>query len=198
MGLMPVADAMFMVPESREQPMHVGGLQVLALPPGAGPEWLTDTYRRALEVPDVAPAFRRRAYRSPLTLGQWAWTDDRSLDLEHHVRLSALPRPGRVRELFALVSRLHGTLLDRERPLWESHLIEGLEGDRFAVYTKIHHALMDGVTATRLIQTSLDTSPDAVSRLPWEARPGRRPPAPPRRRDHRPARAARCSSPPTP
>lgn len=171
MALMPVTDSMFMLPESREQPMHVGGLQVFALPPDAGPEWLTDVYRRSLQITDVAPAFRRRAYRSPLTFGQWAWSEDRSLDIEHHVRHSALPRPGRVRELFALVSRLHATLLDRERPLWESHLIEGLEGDRFAVYTKIHHALMDGISATRLLQRSLDPSPEAQTRLPWEALP---------------------------
>jgi len=174
LGLMPVTDAVFMLPETREQPMHVGGLQVFDLPAGAGPQWVTEAYHRALAVSEVAPAFRRRAYRSPLTLGQWAWRQDRELDLEHHVRLSALPQPGRVRELFALVSRLHATLLDRERPLWEAHLIEGLEGGRFAVYTKIHHAMMDGVSAMRLLQSSLSTSPDGVGTLPWEAPPPRR------------------------
>ena len=128
MGLMPVTDSMFMLPESREQPMHVGGLQVFDLPEGSGPEWLTEAYQRSVSLTDVAPAFRRRAYRSPLTLGQWAWAEDRSLDLEHHVRHSALPRPGRVRELFALVSRLHATLLDRERPLWECAPHRGARG----------------------------------------------------------------------
>ena len=84
----------------------------------------------------VAPTFSRRAVRSVCTLGQWAWENDDDLDIEYHVRLSALPRPGRIRELLELVSRLHGTLLDRHRPLWEFHLIEGVEGDRFAVYFK--------------------------------------------------------------
>ena len=170
-GLMPVTDAMFMLPETREQPMHVGGLQVFELPPGAGPEWLADAYRTAVGGAGVSRAFGRRAARSPLTLGQWAWTRDRALDLEHHVRHSALPQPGRVRELFALVSRLHGTLLDRERPLWETSLIEGLEGGRFAVYTKIHHAMMDGVSAVRLLQDSLSTSPQGRATLPWQERP---------------------------
>jgi diacylglycerol O-acyltransferase len=175
-GLMPVTDSMFMIPESREQPMHVGGLQLFDLPEGAGPDYLGELYRSVVQITDVAPLFRKRPYRSPLTLGQWAWREDESIDLEHHVRHSALPAPGRVRELLALTSRLHGTLLDRKRPLWEAHLIEGLEGDRFAVYTKMHHAMMDGVSALRLLQRSLSTDPDARDvPVPWEPRRGPRP-----------------------
>ena len=178
MGLMPVTDSMFMVPESREQPMHVGGLQLFDLPVDAGPDYLAELYRSVIEVKDVAPLFRKRPYRSPLTLGQWAWREDDDIDLEHHVRHSALPEPGRVRELLALTSRLHGTLLDRKRPLWEAHLIEGLEGDRFAVYTKLHHAMMDGVSALRLLQRSLSTDPDARDvPVPWEPRESRPRPA---------------------
>ena len=166
---MPVTDSMFMVPETREQPMHVGGLQIFTFPEGSGREHLAETYRQAVSVQDVAPVFRRRPYRSPLTLGQWAWREDEQIDLEHHVRHSALPEPGRVRELLALTSRLHGTLLDRKRPLWEAHLIEGLEDDRFAVYTKLHHAMMDGVSALRLLQRSLSLDPDERDiPLPWE------------------------------
>jgi len=169
MALMSPNDAMFMLPESREQPMHVGSLQLFDLPEGAGSDFLQDAYRSSVEV-DVAPLFRRRAYRSPLTFGQWAWRDDEEVDLEHHVRHSALPEPGRVRELLALTSRLHGSLLDRKRPLWEAHLIEGLEGNRFAVYSKLHHALMDGVSATRLTQLSLSTDPASTGgSMPWGA-----------------------------
>ncbi|MCY7365400.1 MAG: hypothetical protein LH469_08860, partial [Frankiaceae bacterium] len=172
---MPVTDSMFMVPETREQPMHVGGLQIFELPPGAGRGHLGELYRAAISVEDVAPLLRKRPYRSPLTLGQWAWREDDDIDLEHHVRHSALPEPGRVRELLALTSRLHGTLLDRKRPLWEAHLIEGLEGDRFAVYTKLHHALMDGVSAQRLLHRGLSPDPDARDvPVPWVRRgPGR-------------------------
>ena len=160
MQLMAPADQMFVVPETRETPMHVGGLQLFTLPPEADADYVAQVYRQVLETPAIAPAFRKRLHRSVATLGQWTWVEDDDVDLEHHVRLSALPKPGRVRELLALVSRLHGTLLDRSRPLWEAHLIEGLEGDRFAVYTKVHHAMMDGISAMRLLERSLSTDPD--------------------------------------
>ncbi len=174
MALMPLADAMFLVPESREQPMHVGSLQLFTPPPGSGPEYLTELYQDALRATDVAKEFRRRPHRSVATLGQWTWVDDQDIDLEHHVRHSALPPPGRIRELLALVSRLHGTLLDRHRPLWEAHLIEGLADGRFAVYTKLHHALMDGVSGLRLLERTLSTDPDSRDvRMPFEERPRR-------------------------
>jgi diacylglycerol O-acyltransferase / wax synthase len=135
MALMPPQDSMFLIPESREQPMHVGSLQLFELPAGADRSLIRETYEELLSATDVAPAFRRRPHRSWATLGQWSWVDDEDIDLEHHVRHSGLPEPGRVRELLALVSRLHGTLLDRQRPLWEMHVIEGLAENRFAVYT---------------------------------------------------------------
>jgi diacylglycerol O-acyltransferase / wax synthase len=174
-SLMPPTDSMFLIPESADQPMHVGGLQVLELPEGAGKEYLGELYRKAVEVDELNPLFTKRAKRSLTSLGQWTWIEDKSIDLEHHMRHSALPAPGRVRELFALTSRLHGTLLDRHRPLWEANLIEGLEGNRFAVYTKIHHAMMDGVSGMRLLQRSLSTDPDdRDTPMPWAARPERR------------------------
>jgi diacylglycerol O-acyltransferase len=175
---MPITDAVFLLAERREQPMHVGGLQLFELPPGADQQWVRDLYHEVLGTPDVSLMFRRRPYRSLTTLGAWGWQEDPDVDLEHHVRHSALPRPGRVRELLALTSRLHGTLLDRHRPLWEAHLIEGLEGRRFAVYTKIHHAVVDGVSALRLLEHSLSADPDARNTpMPWTIEPPRRPPA---------------------
>jgi WS/DGAT/MGAT family acyltransferase len=160
MALMSVQDAVFLLPETRDQPMHVGGLQLFTRPEGAGRNFLMQMYADLLAVEEVAPLFRRRAHRSFSTLGQWSWLDDQEIDLEHHVRHSALPRPGRIRELLALASRLHSTPLDRQRPLWEMHLVEGLRDGRFAVYTKLHHAVMDGVSGLRLLQTSLTTDPD--------------------------------------
>jgi WS/DGAT/MGAT family acyltransferase len=157
---MSLQDAAFLLPETREQPMHVGGLQLFRRPDGEGRDYLTDMYQQLLAVDDISPTFRKRAHRSITTLGQWTWVDDAELDLEHHIRHSALPDPGRIRELLALTSRLHSTLLDRHRPLWEMHLIEGLNDGRFAVYTKIHHALMDGVSGLRLLQRSLTTDPE--------------------------------------
>lgn len=172
MALMPLPDAMFLVPESREQPMHVGSLQLFTPPEGSGPDYLTQLYVDSLRSTDIAREFRRRPHRSLTTLGQWTWVDDDDIDLEHHIRHSALPPPGRIRELLALVSRLHGTLLDRHRPLWEAHLIEGLADGRFAVYTKLHHALMDGVSGLRLLERTLSEDPDSRDvRMPFEERP---------------------------
>ncbi|WP_328525845.1 WS/DGAT/MGAT family O-acyltransferase [Kribbella sp. NBC_00359] len=161
-------DAMFLLGETREQPMHVGGLMLFELPEGAGrdhvfPEGSRDytsgLYHDMVAAPAVHPLFARRVRRRPLDLGYWSWEQDEDIDLDYHVRLSALPRPGRFRELFELTSRLHGTLLDRHRPLWETYLIEGVEGRRFAMYTKIHHSMIDGVTALRWMQDTLTSDP---------------------------------------
>ena len=175
--LMSPTSSLFLVPESRDQPMHVGGLQLFRPPEGAGPDYLGDLYREALEqADDVSPLFRRRPYRGWRTAGQWAWVDDDGIDLEHQIRHSALPRPGRVRELLALTSRLHSSLLDRHHPLWETHLIEGLEDGRFAVYSKMHHSLIDGVSALRLLERTLSTDPDARDvPMPFSNRVARRP-----------------------
>ncbi|MGZ0150602.1 WS/DGAT/MGAT family O-acyltransferase [Kribbella sp. WER1] len=174
-------DAMFLGGESREQPMHVGGLMLFELPEGAGrdhvfPEssrdFVSRLYHDLLAAPEVNPLFARRVRNRLVDLGYWSWEQDDEIDLEYHVRLSALPRPGRYRELFELTSRLHGTLLDRHRPLWEMHLIEGVEGRRFAVYSKIHHSLIDGVTALRLMQQTLTTDPTRTNMPATYALPG--------------------------
>lgn len=171
MPLMSPLDAGFLLIESRTQPMHVGGLQVFELPEGAGDDWAANQYREMLTFRDVAPLFRRRVSHSLTRGGLYSWTDDADVDLEHHVRHSALARPGRVRELLALVSRLHAMPLDRRRPLWEFYLIEGLDGNRFAVYTKIHHALADGVSALKLLESTLTEDPEDVDTPPpWAPR----------------------------
>ncbi|WP_432942741.1 WS/DGAT/MGAT family O-acyltransferase [Kribbella sp. CA-253562] len=161
-------DAMFLLGETREQAMHVGGLMLFELPgagrdqvfPESGREFVSRLYQEMLAVDAVSPVFAWRVRNRPVDLGYWSWEPDDEIDLEYHVRLSALARPGRYRELFELTSRLHGTLLDRRRPLWELHLIEGVEGHRFAIYTKVHHAMLDGVSALRLMQQMLTTDPD--------------------------------------
>jgi WS/DGAT/MGAT family acyltransferase len=171
--VMSVLDSAFLLAESREHPTHVALLQLLRPPPGASPDFVADFYRQLVEHTEIDGLMRRRPVRGPSTLGQWSWSEDTDIDLEYHVRHSALPGPGRVRELLALVSRLHGTLLDRHRPLWEMHVIEGLEDGRFAVYTKIHHALMDGVTAVNRLTSGLSSEPDGESLPPWAPRPAR-------------------------
>ena len=150
----------FLLAENRNQPMHVAGLQLFEPPPEAGPEIARELYESALAITDVAPLFKKRPFQSIGTLGQWVWTEDKQFDIEHHVRHSALPQPGRIRELLELVSRLHGTMLARDRPLWEAHIIEGLGDGRIALYTKLHHALVDGISAMKLMQSALSTDPD--------------------------------------
>jgi len=122
---------------------------------------------------DIAPLFRKRPYRSPGTGFAWGWREDDELDIEYHVRHSALPDPNRVRELLAMGGRLHGSLLDRQRPLWEFHLIEGLEGNRFATYTKVHHSVVDGVSALRILERWLSPDPQATVPPFWTTRPKR-------------------------
>src|SRR4051812_18390279 len=146
---MSLADSVFLTVESAQTPMHVGGLELFEPPADfSGP---AELFQQLSSGADVAPLFRKRPHRSLGTAGQWAWEEDQQFDLRHHVRHNSLPQPGRVLELLALCSRLHGTLLDRERPLWELHFIEGLADGRFALYFKVHHALLDGVSAQRLL-----------------------------------------------
>ena len=94
--------------------------------------------------------------------GNAYWEPDPAMDMDYHVRHSALPKPGRYRELFTLVSRLHGTLLERSRPLWEMHLIEGLQNRQFAVYTKTHHAAVDGARSMHISRSMLSADPNHV------------------------------------
>ena len=161
----------FLMTENRTMPMHVGGLALYDKPEGAGRNYTRDLYQQMLDVDEIAPLFLKHPKRSLKTAGQWVWAEDQEFDIEHHVRHSALPKPGRVRELLELCSRLHGTRLARERPLWEAHLIEGLRDGRIAIYTKIHHALVDGVSAMRLLQSVMSTDPDKRDLPPpWAAR----------------------------
>jgi diacylglycerol O-acyltransferase / wax synthase len=152
--------AAFLLAENRRQPMHVGGLQLFRRPDGAARDYARTMYESMVGVEDMAPLFLKRPRRSLTTAGQWVWTEDTEFDIEYHVRHSALPKPGRVRELLDLCSRLHGARLARERPLWEAHVIEGMRDGRIALYTKVHHALVDGVSSMRLLQSVLSTDPD--------------------------------------
>jgi diacylglycerol O-acyltransferase len=157
-------DAGFLLAESRETPMHVGGLYLLTLPEGANEQEFLQSALSTLRDCDVyRRPFAHKLKSSPLgAAGPMSWVKDEHFDVDYHVRHSALPKPGRYRELFVLAARLHQSLLDRERPLWEAHIIEGLQNRQFALYSKIHHAAVDGVRAVRLAQTIL--SPDADER----------------------------------
>jgi WS/DGAT/MGAT family acyltransferase len=155
MSFMPPTDSMFLLAESREHPMHVGGLQLFIPPDDAGPNYAQDTVEQFRELDYVAPLYRKRPAEPVGTLGKTWWTYDDGFDFDYHVRHSALPQPRRVRELLAVTSRWHGVLLDRHRPMWEAHIVEGLSDGRFAMYTRIHHSMIDGVGALRAMQASL-------------------------------------------
>lgn len=165
-------DAGFLAAERRTMPMHVGGLQLFSYPEGADEgllrQILTDMHNtKAFRYP-----YDRKLKYPPGGLGMPSWIKDPDFDVDYHMRHSALPKPGRYRELFVLISRLHGTLLDRNRPLWEAHVIEGLESGQFAIYGKMHHALIDGIAGMRLLQSSLSEDPDERGMPhPWQARP---------------------------
>ena len=160
----------FLFAENRNQPMHVGGLQLFRKPEGAGRNFVKDLFEEMLTYDQPAPLFLKRPTRSLTTAGQWFWTEDQQFDIEYHFRHSALPKPGRIRELLELCGRLHSTRLALERPLWEVHLIEGLRDGRVAMYTKMHHALVDGVSSMRLLQRVLSQDPDELDMAPmWSA-----------------------------
>ena len=168
----------FLLAENRNMPMHVGGLQLFKKPDGAGRDYVRAMYEEMRDVEEVAPLFLKHPYRSARTAGQLVWRPDEQFDIEHHVRHSALPAPGRVRELLELCSRLHSTRLAWERPLWEAHVIEGMRDGRVAMYTKTHHALVDGVSAMRLLASVLSTDPDRRGMpAPWAKTPERSRPA---------------------
>src|SRR6476469_6229254 len=139
MNLISPTDALFLVGESREHPMHVAGLQLFEPPADAGPDFVRDLYDETAKRDDYQPTFRKHPGTIFGGISNVAWAFDNDIDIDYHLRRSALPRPGRVRELLELTSRLHGTLLDRHRPLWEASLVEGLEDGRFAVCTAVDH-----------------------------------------------------------
>ncbi|WP_433681574.1 WS/DGAT/MGAT family O-acyltransferase [Nocardia sp. CA-119907] len=178
MELISPIDAVFLLAESREHPMHVGSLQLFEAPEDTGPDYARTIHEKLLADNEFHPTFRKRP-ASWLGTPQLAWTQAEDVELAYHLRRSALPSPGRFDQLLELASELHSALLDRHRPLWEIHLVEGLSDGRFAVYSKMHHALIDGVAAQRVLQRTLTDDPAASDmRVPWNLPRSRRLPEP--------------------
>jgi WS/DGAT/MGAT family acyltransferase len=169
-------DSAFLAMETPNVQGHVGS--VCVLDPSTAREPLT--LQRLTEVIEsrlpLVPPFRRRLVEVPLGLDFPYWIEDPGFDIEYHVRELALPAPGSARQLKDQVARIHARPLDRSRPLWEIYLIWGLEGDRAAIYTKVHHSAIDGVSGNDILAAVLDLSPDgrdlsAVRPRPAEAAP---------------------------
>jgi WS/DGAT/MGAT family acyltransferase len=169
-------DAAFLALETANTTGHVGG--VCVLDPREAPQpldlaRLTEVLGERLP---LVPVLRRKLLNVPLGLDQPYWIDDPDFDIEYHIREIALPRPGSEAQLAEQIARLHARPLDRSRPLWETYLITGLAKRRCAVYTKIHHSAVDGVSGAELLTVLLDLSPDGRELPPSEPYMPARPP----------------------
>ena len=171
-------DASFLYLEEPNVHMHVGGLAVFD-PFGSPRGVLTLDRLRVLTSARLAmvPRFRQRVMFPPLDAARPVWVDDPELDLDYHVRRIAVPPPGGPRQLAALTGQIHSQQLDRDRPLWEMYLVEGLEDGHQAVLTKTHHAMLDGVGGMDAATALLDVTPEPAEPV---ARPWNPPPLPSR------------------
>jgi len=160
-------DGGFLLTESHHSPKHIGALMLFRLPKGKGPAWLRALLSEMKQSPPGFPFNQRLKHPSGLV---YELEPDEHLEIDYHVRHTVLPKPGGDRQLQDVVARMHANLLDRDRPLWEFHLIEGLAGRRFALYVKIHHSIADGITFGRWIDDSTTTSPRARTVRPIWAR----------------------------
>ena len=158
--------------ESSEHPMHLGMLEMYRPPEGSKPDFARGVYETIRSIRDVGPAYAGHPAKTRRGTSRLRWTYDDDVDIDYHVRHHPLPAPGGTSELFALVNDLHSRMLDRSRPLWETHVIDGLDDGRFALYLKVHHAMTDGVTGAKLLQEYLTTDPqDERIRVGWTPRP---------------------------
>ena len=151
--------------------MHIGTVAILEGPPPPYDE-LAEQVRANLP---QAPRYRQKVHFVPLALGRPVWVDDPHFNLDYHLRRTALPEPGEDEQLRLLVGRVMSQQLDRHKPLWEMWMIEGLSEDRWALVTKVHHAVADGVSGAGLMSAILDEQrePDLPPPEPW--RPERQP-----------------------
>ena len=173
-------DASFLHQEGPTSHMHVGGLTIVEGPPPTMDEFLEQIRRRL----HLVPRYRHKLAHTALDSGRPVWVDDPSFNLEYHVRHTALPTPGEpASSCRSLTARIFSQQLDRSKPLWEMWLIEGLEDDRFALISKTHHSLIDGIAGIDLATVLFDLSPGPAAaaalrpRLAAAPGAGRRPAA---------------------
>lgn len=152
-------DASFLHLETPEMPMHIGGLILLDLPAGAQGEFLDAVKAHISQRMHLASVFTKKLALMPFDIANPVWVDDDDVDLDYHIRQIRLPKPGTMEQLEKYVGRLHSSLLDRSRPLWEFYVFDGLQSGQAAFYSKIHHAALDGQGAIVLAQALLDVTP---------------------------------------
>lgn len=166
-------DVSFLYFEEPTTPMHVGGVSVFQAPKkGFDHDRLVELISQRIP---LVPRFRQRIREVPGRLANPVWVDDEHFDLTYHVRRAALPRPGDDSQLAEFVARVQSRRLDRSRPLWEMYLVEGLADGRFAIITKTHHAMVDGIGAVDIGQVILDTAPARRRRTSDTWRPSAEP-----------------------
>lgn len=153
-------DASFLHFETPETPMHVGSLMLLELPQGYQGDFYEDAKAMIGKRLHLATALNRKLAPMPFELAEPVWIEDDDIDLDYHIRSSTLRRPGTPAQLEMLIARLHASLLDRSRPLWEIYIIEGLEDGRVALYTKVHHSGVDGKAGVELAKVLYDSTPE--------------------------------------
>jgi diacylglycerol O-acyltransferase / wax synthase len=161
-------DASFLAQEGPASHMHIGGVLIFEGPPPRFSDYL-DHVRSRLH---LVPRYRQKLATPPLETGRPLWIDDPNFNLEYHVRHSALPSPGNEDQLFRLAGRIASQRLDRSKPLWEMWLVEGLEDEKFALISKTHHSLVDGVAGVDLATVLLDLEPSpappSMELEPWQ------------------------------
>ena len=152
-------DASFLHLETAEMPMHVGAAHVLVLPPGYRGNWTAQLRRHLRERLPAMPALSRRLAPMPLNLANPAWIDC-EVDMDYHVTEVRLPKPGGEDAFAQVVARLHAQRLDRSRPLWQFTVVKGIAPGRNGLFTRLHHAGVDGQAAVAIAQVILDPSPE--------------------------------------
>jgi diacylglycerol O-acyltransferase / wax synthase len=152
-------DASFLHLEDATSHMHVAGVMIFEGSPPPYEELLAAIESRL----GLVPRYRQRLAFVPFNQGRPKWVDDPHLNLRYHVRSTALPAPGSEQQLRELAGRVFSQQLDRDKPLWEIWLVDGLEGDRFAMLSKTHHALVDGISGVDIMSVLFDSSPEPAA-----------------------------------
>lgn len=165
-------DAFFLRAETSTCPFHVASVAILTLPEQAPRNYLRELAAKFGKIQEVWPVFGLQL-NDAKSLRNPCWVDATNFDPKGHVFHYRLPKYGKMDDLLDLLAGVHETLLDRTRPLWQIHIVEGLSGRRFAIYCKVHHALMDGVGALRMVQEmySEDPSRDLLTKPEWARKP---------------------------
>ncbi|HKA50193.1 MAG TPA: wax ester/triacylglycerol synthase family O-acyltransferase [Candidatus Dormibacteraeota bacterium] len=164
-------DAMFLAIEDDRNPMHIGNVSVFeGQPPTYG-----DFVRTVAAKLPLVPRYRQRVRFVPMDLGRPVWVDDAHFQILYHIRRTATPQPGSAEELRNLAGRVFAQNLDRGKPLWELWMVEGLEAGRWALISKVHHCMVDGVSGTDLLTVLLDREPQPAPAHPRDWLPAKEP-----------------------